>query len=541
MSIRLASITVAIALAALPAASGSASAAVGDSVYWSNANPGNKISFAKLDGSGGADLITTGATVSNPQGVAFDPATGRIYWANDGANTISFANLNGSGGGDLVTTGATVNQPIGVAIDTTARRIYWGNTGGGGNKVSFANLDGTGGGDVATGIATVNQPAGVAVDPAAGRIYWANVLGNKISFANLNGSGGGDLFIGVATVSAPVGVAVDTAGGRIYWANQVGNKISYANLNGSGGGDLVTTGASVNGPTGVAIDPAAGRIYWGNFTNSTISYANLDGSGGGDLATAGATRNHSLFPVLLQAPRGGGVPVVSGGSTVGAMLSCTQGTWLPDLLASFDYRAPQSFAYGWSLNGALIAGATSSSVTANSPGSYSCQVTASNQTGSAVQGSTALTITGAASPTPVSPPPVVALASLHGLAVSPHSFRAASSSSRIGTKKTGATVRYTDSQASTTTFTVSRTTKGFTRNGHCIAKRPAGQTHAKRCTLYTAVGSFRHRDKAGRNSLHLAVRVGGKTLKPGAYRLEAIPRFAGRSGLARTTIFHVVP
>jgi DNA-binding beta-propeller fold protein YncE len=469
--------------------------------------------------------------------VAFDPATGRIYWANDGGNKISFANLNGSGGGDLTTTGATMNQPIGVAIDPAAGRIYWGNTGGV-TKVSYANLDGTGGGDVATGVATVNQPAGVAVDPAAGRIYWANVAGNKISFAYLNGSGGGDLFTGVATVSAPVGVAVDTAAGRIYWANQGGNKISFANLNGSGGGDLATTGATVNTPTGVAIDPAAGRIYWGNFLSSSISYANLDGSGGADLPTAGATSNHSVFPVLLQAPRGAGVPVISGGTVVGATLSCTQGSWAPGLVASFDYRAPQSFAYGWSNSGTPIVGATSSSITASSPGSYSCQVTASNQTGATAQSSAAFTVTATSPPPPVTP--VVALPSLGRLSVSPHSLRAASSGASITAKKTGATVSYTDSQASTTTLTVLKITKGFTRNGRCVAKRPTGQKHAKRCTLYRPIGSFRHMDKAGSNRFHFSGRIRGKKLKPGAYRLKAIPTFAGRSGAAHTTGFQVV-
>jgi hypothetical protein len=244
---------------------------------------------------------------------------------------------------------------------------------------------------------------------------------------------------------------------------------------------------------------------------------------------------------LLQAPRGGGVPVVSGGSAVGAMLSCTQGTWEPNLLASFDYRAPQSFAYGWSMNGTPIVGGTSSSIAASSPGSYSCQVTASNQTGSTAQGSAAFTVIATASPPPVPlVSPVVALARVGGLSVSPHSLRAASSGSSITAKKTGATVRYTDSQASTTTFTVLMLTKGFKRNGRCVANRPAGQKHAKRCTFYRAVGSFRHADKAGPNSFHFAGRIRGKKLKPGAYRLKAIPRFAGRNGVARTAGFRVV-
>ena len=99
----------------------------GGRIYWANSGVG-KISLANLDGSGGGDLNTSGATVNQPFGVAVDPGApggGRIYWANVGgsnlaAGRLSFANLDGSGGGDLNTSGATVIQPLGVAVDPAA-------------------------------------------------------------------------------------------------------------------------------------------------------------------------------------------------------------------------------------------------------------------------------------------------------------------------------------------------------------------------------------------------------------------------------------
>jgi hypothetical protein len=54
------------------------------------------------------------------------------------------------------------------------------------------------------------------------------------------------------------------------------------------------------------------------------------------------------------------------------------------------------------------------------------------------------------------------------------------------------------------------------------------------------VSSFRHTDKAGRNSFYFARRIRGKTLMPGAYRLKAMPTFAGRSGAAHTVGFQIV-
>ena len=359
------------------------------------------ISFANLDGSAGQGLTVSGAPVDHPLGVAIDYATGMIYWANfgsttnycngplSGGNTISFANLDGTDGGTLNTSGATVSGPDGLAIDPAAGRVYWANDHA--NTISYSSLNGSGGHDLNTAGATVDCPAGVAVHPAGGRVYWTNFKGNTISYANLDGSGGGDLPISGATVSGPYGLAIDAAAGQIYWANNIGDTIGYANLDGSGADTLGTPGAPVSGPWGVAIDPAAGLIYWANNTGSSIAYARLNESGGGVLGTAGAPVDHPKYPALLEAPSGAGAPVVGGGSTTGSKLSCSRGAWDSDLPESFLYRAPQRFAYNWSENGTAIFG-SSSSITPSSPGSYACRVTASNYAGSTTQTSAASTV-----------------------------------------------------------------------------------------------------------------------------------------------------
>jgi DNA-binding beta-propeller fold protein YncE len=356
-----------------------------DSVYWGNYY-GEGISHAALDGSGGADLNTTGATPAGPAGTAIDLANGKIYWTNYDNDTISYANLDGSGGGgQLDTTGAPIGEPWGIAVDPAAGKIYWANFND--NTISWAHVDGSGGGQLATTGATVAGPSGVVIDLASGRIYWTNNNNDTIDYANLDGSGGGGQVTTTgATISGPSGLAIDSATGTIYWANyDGGTTISYAALDGSGGHDLNTTGATVDLPIGIAIDPAAGRIYWANYGGTSISYANVDGSGGADLSTTGATTNGPLMPVLLETPDGSGAPAISGGSAPGSSLSCSQGSWAGDLLESFLYRAPQSFSYQWSLNGTPIAGATSASYTATAQGQYTCTVTATNQAGSAHQ------------------------------------------------------------------------------------------------------------------------------------------------------------
>ena len=263
----------------------------------------------------------------------------------------------------------------------------------------------------------MDQPWGVAIDRAAGKIYWANGHGsNTISFALLDNSGhGGNISTAGATVSTPEGVAIDSAHGRIYWANFGANVISYTRLDGTGGGDIGTAGASISGPDGVAIDPAGGRIYWANNSSNSLSFANLDGSGGGgDLTTAGATPSDPSMPSLLEAPQGGGAPVISGGTVTPTVLTCSQGTWGQDDVGALLYQAPQSFSYTWMLNGVPVNGATSNSITAASAGNYACTVTATNAAGSTMLTSSVHVVTSPPPPPPPPPPTASMSSAVHG-------------------------------------------------------------------------------------------------------------------------------
>ncbi len=369
-------------------------AGAADRVYWANTGGfggvgPEGISYANLDGSGGADLNTAGATVNTSVGAAVDSAAGRIYWPNANGTVISFAALNGSGGGDLSTSGATVSGPVGTAVDPAAGRVYWANSAA--NSISYAELDGSGGGDINTTGAIIDLPEGLAIDPAGGRVYWTNtgLAGGAmgISYARLDGSGGGNLNTGAATVAAPLGVAIDSAAGRIYWPNLAADVISFAALDGSGGGNLSTPGATLNNPGGVAIDPVAQKIYWANTDVSGgggpqgISYANLDGSGGGDLSTAGATLNAPGLPSVQIVPLGTGAPTLSGGPGHRSRLSCSQASWAADVPQSFFFRAPTTTTYRWSRNAKKIHGAKKRIYRAHAIGNYRCTVTAENAAG----------------------------------------------------------------------------------------------------------------------------------------------------------------
>jgi hypothetical protein len=383
--------TLAAALVCLFLAS---SAAAEDRVYWADGGIGaTGIAFAALNGSGGGPLSTGAEKVLRPAGLAVDTSSNRIYWADAATESIAFAGLDGSGAGKLDTGSVKIERPGGLAIDPTAQRIYWGGGTGiiGKQAIFFAGLDGSGGGELNTSGATTSNPNSVTIDSPAGRVYWTDFSdpAHPISFASLDGSGhGGDLNATGSALEFPAGVAIDHANGRAYMPDLIHNTISFVNLDGSGGGVLSTPGAPVDEPIGVAIDPAAGLIYWANAGPRTpsIAVAHLDGSGGEALETTGVPVANPRFPVLFVAPRATAPPAISGGSRVGSVLSCSQGGWSPDLLESFLYDAPREFDFQWSRDGADIAGATSSSLLAESIGAaYRCRVTATNLAGATSQ------------------------------------------------------------------------------------------------------------------------------------------------------------
>ena len=91
---------------------------------------------------------------------------------------------------------------------------------------------------------------------------------------------------------------------------------------------------------------------------------------------------------------------------------------------------------------------------------------------------------------------------------------------------TGTTINYTLSEAATTTFTVERVLPGRRKGGKCRRESKSNRT-GRRCKRFKRVrGTFTHQGAAGGNSLKFNGRVGGRKLRPGSYRLSAVPKDA---------------
>jgi uncharacterized repeat protein (TIGR01451 family) len=119
---------------------------------------------------------------------------------------------------------------------------------------------------------------------------------------------------------------------------------------------------------------------------------------------------------------------------------------------------------------------------------------------------------------------------LGSLKVTPAAFRA----------KKGTTVSYTNSQDSTTTFTVAKRARGVKKGKRCVAppkKKP--KKKPVRCTRFLKRATFTRPDKAGPVSFHYNARVKGKLLKPGRYRLRAVARNSAGASLPLTASFRI--
>jgi hypothetical protein len=226
----------------------------------SSTGPNGQILAINLDGSGATPFTAPGAPIEEPEGIAIDPTRRLIFWVNtegggEAGGSIGWAKLDGSAGGLLNTTGATVEEPYrGIAVDPVSGKVYWSNSKPAPETISFANGDNTGGGGTLnlSGAPAPTEITGMVTDPASGRLYWLDNEAEKIGYVGLGGGNGGEVNLTGAVFNDPYGLAFDPSIGRFYWGNYGNtevreNAIGFVNLAGGGGG-ISPVSAPVNGP-----------------------------------------------------------------------------------------------------------------------------------------------------------------------------------------------------------------------------------------------------------------------------------------------------
>ena len=129
------------------------------------------------------------------------------------------------------------------------------------------------------------------------------------------------------------------------------------------------------------------------------------------------------------------------------------------------------------------------------------------------------------------------------LALAPSAFPAAARGASVAARKRkpGTTVRYRLSESATVRFTVQAQRAGRRVGKKC--RRPTRSNRKRRkCKRYvTLKGAFSHAGKQGQNSFRFTGRLRGRKLRPGRYRLVAIPADASRNrGAAQRKRFRII-
>jgi hypothetical protein len=364
---------------------GVAVARAADSIYWTDEISG-EIRVGNLDGTGTPRTLYGGDV--QPTGLAIDPAIGKIYWFSDsGGWLLHEGSLDGAGSPRTL---FHTFSPEELAIDPAMGKLYW----AAGGQIDMANIDGTGSVQALyDGSLTdpVGNVWGLSVDDTTRNVFWTdqNAAG-AVRSGSLDGRAASDQAI-FQNQAYPSGIAIDPLTGNAYWGVSQGVN-STIMVGGDWGGSAQPL--FQNDPHqayAVALDPRPGqrKIYWASGSEA-VRVGNLDGTGTPhDLFSDGGS---PTFLAILVQPDGTGAPLVSGGTRTGQALSCSGATWAPDLLGAFLYRAPQTLAYQWLVNGTPLPAATSMRLTPATPGQYSCRVTATNAAGSTSQTSVAHTV-----------------------------------------------------------------------------------------------------------------------------------------------------
>lgn len=156
--------------------------------------------------------------LDNPGAISIDPTAGRIYWGTEGNGTtgnLLSADVTGADTTTIGTPGTNNKRVKGLAVDPATRTIWWAQYTPS-PAISWTRLDGSARGALDTTGATVAQPTSIAISHRANRAYWTNFW--NVGTASLSGGAGFD----IPSAMLSEGIAVDDSAGHIYWMEASG-------------------------------------------------------------------------------------------------------------------------------------------------------------------------------------------------------------------------------------------------------------------------------------------------------------------------------
>jgi PKD repeat protein len=188
-------------------------------------------------------------------GLAIDTVNSKLYISDEGTNKIFQCDLDGKNIKELR---SGLDLPDGLAYDYATGTLYWDTLDG--IEKGDVNNTSTSQKEVFASGQTALDPEGVSFDPAHNKVYWTNYEdGGGVWSKNADGSGESMIISGVAGGSTLV------VGNRLYFDQWVATgdiHLKSANLDGTGI-STITTGIS-KVVFALGYDPDGNKIYWGD-------------------------------------------------------------------------------------------------------------------------------------------------------------------------------------------------------------------------------------------------------------------------------------
>ena len=220
------------------------------------ANGGNSVTV--IDGATNATTTVTDPNASSPYAVAVNPVTNQIYVANNGSNNVTVID----GATNATTTVGAGTGCIAIAVNPITNKIYVANQGSNNVTVIDGATNTTNTVSVGTG------PQGVAVNPSTNLIYVANGASKNVTV--INGVTNATTTVTDPSAVSPFSVAVNSGTDMIYVGNYGSSNVTAIN----GGTNTTTTITVGTHPTAVAVNPITSQIYVTNSGSANVTVIN---------------------------------------------------------------------------------------------------------------------------------------------------------------------------------------------------------------------------------------------------------------------------
>jgi YVTN family beta-propeller protein len=216
----------------------------------------------------GQSITATVTDNNQPRGIAIDPVTNKIYFADAGSGTVTVVD----GATNAVSTVSGGNSSWAVVVNPITNMVYTVDRGL--NKVDvFTGATATAPAQFVTAITTGGSNLyAIAINPVTNMIYVCDDGDFRVFVINGN-TNTVTTTVALGGINAPDSVAVNPATNMIYVADSVSNNVSV--INGSTN-TLATTVGVGSTPYSLAVNPATNKIYVANSVSNNVSV--IDGS-----------------------------------------------------------------------------------------------------------------------------------------------------------------------------------------------------------------------------------------------------------------------